>query len=100
MEWYVELVKAHPIWTAMVQFAILGTFGDIISKWIIKRKVFAPYKIPTLLLKMVEWAILAVGIKYAFVGIIGFVESLVQHNMLPELNRLTWAFSISVSNTS
>jgi len=97
MGWYVELVKAHPILTAMVQFAILGTFGDIISKWIIKRKIFAPYKFPTLLLKMVEWAILAVGIKYAFVGIIGFVESLVQHNMLPELNRLTWAFSISVT---
>ena len=97
MTWYVDLVKSYPIITAMVQFSVLGTFGDIISKWILNRKIFAPYNFLTLLLKMIEWAILAVCIKYAFVGFHGFVDSLISHNLLPELNVPVRAFAISVS---
>ncbi len=95
MDWYVNTVLAFPIATAMVQFAILGTFGDIISKWIIKKQVFFPYSFGTLLLVMIEWAFLAVCIKYAFAGFHGFVDSLVEHNLLPELNLFTRAFAIS-----
>jgi hypothetical protein len=40
MNWYIETVTAHPILTAMLQFAILGTLGDMIAKWIIKGKLF------------------------------------------------------------
>lgn len=97
MNWYIELVKQYPILTAMVQFAVLGTFGDIISKWIIKRSVHAPFNLITLLLKMCEWALLAVFIKYAFVGFHGFVDSLMAHQLLPELNQLGYAFAISLS---
>ncbi len=43
MNWYIELVTAHPILTAMVQFAVLGTLGDAVSHWIVKRKIFSPY---------------------------------------------------------
>jgi len=67
MNWYIETVKAYPIFTAMIQFAILGTLGDTIAKWIIKGKLFLPYSFVTLVLKMIEWAILAVFIKYAFI---------------------------------
>jgi hypothetical protein len=97
MTWYVDLVKSYPIITAMVQFSVLGTFGDIISKWILNRKIFAPYNFLTLLLKMIEWAILAVCIKYAFVGFHGFVDSLISYKLLPELNVLVRSFAISVS---
>ena len=97
MEWYVELVIAHPILMAMAQFAILGTFGDIVSKWIISKKVFLPFSIGVLMLKMCEWAILAICIKYAFVGFNGFVDALVQHKMLPEMGKVVRAFALSSS---
>jgi hypothetical protein len=97
MEWYVDIVTAHPILTAMVQFAILGTFGDVISKWIIQKKIFAPFGFGTTLLKMLEWAFLAVCIKYAFVGFNGFIDTLVEHALLPDMGVVGKAFAISVS---
>jgi hypothetical protein len=97
MEWYIDLVTAYPILTAMVQFAILGTLGDVISKWIAQKKIFAPFGFGTTVLKMAEWAFLAVCIKYAFVGFNGFVDKLVEHSLLPELGVVGRAFAISVS---
>ena len=97
MNTYINFVTTHPIFSAIIQFAILGTFGDIISKWLQKRKVFFPYSFSVAIFKMVEWAILAVCIKYAFVGFKGFVSNLVEQNLLPELNLFTKAFTVSVS---
>jgi len=97
MNWYIELVQAKPIITAMIQFALLGTFGDVISKWIISKKIFAPFNLITMILKMVEWAFLAVCIKYAFIGFHGFIDSLTDYAFLPELNKVSYAFAISLS---
>ena len=97
MNSYVELVKAYPIYSAMIQFAVLGTFGDIISKWMQQGKVFMPYKVSILFLKMLEWAFLAITIKYAFVGFQGFVDSLVSHQLVPELGLFGTAFTVSVT---
>ncbi|HEY6625467.1 MAG TPA: hypothetical protein VIZ21_00785 [Ignavibacteriaceae bacterium] len=97
MNWYVELVTAHPILTAIIQFAALGTFGDAFSYWIVKRKIFSPYDLKTLFLKIVEWSILAVMIKYAFIGFQGFVESLVNNNYLSDLKGVGKSFAISTS---
>ena len=94
---YIQLVESYPILTAVVQFAFLGTLGDMVSKWLVKRKIFFPFSIKITFLKMIEWAILAVFIKYAFVGFHGFVNSLIEHNLLPELNTLSRAFAISTS---
>ncbi len=84
MMWYVEWVKANPLVSAMIQFAILGTLGDMISKWVISKKIFLPFSLLMLLWKMLEWAILAICIKYAFTGFQGFVTGLTEHNLLPE----------------
>ena len=97
MEWYIQIVQAYPIVTAMVQFAILGTLGDIFSKWIINRRIFIPFGAGILLLKMVEWSILAVCIKYAFTGFPGFVDSLISHSLLPEPGTIGRSFAISLS---
>jgi hypothetical protein len=97
MNWYIETVKAYPIVTAMIQFAILGTFGDVISKWIIRGRIFVPYDFLKFFLKMIEWAILAVFIKYAFIGFHGFIDGLTGHGLLPEMNKLAYAFAISAS---
>jgi len=97
MDWYIQIVQAYPIITAMVQFAILGTLGDIFSKWIINRKIFFPFGAGILLLKMAEWSILAVCIKYAFTGFHGFVDSLISHSLIPEPGTIGRSFAISLS---
>jgi hypothetical protein len=95
MNWYIELVIAHPILTAMVQFALLGTLGDAVSHWIVKRKIFSPYDLKTLILKFIEWSILAVMIKYAFIGFQGFVDSLINQSYLPQLSGIGRSFAVS-----
>lgn len=97
MNSYVELVKAYPIYSAMIQFAILGTLGDFIAKWIIEKKFSLPAGFKTLILKMLEWAFLAILIKYAFAGFNGFVDALVAHQLLPALGPYTRAFAISTA---
>lgn len=82
MEWYVIISQQHPILTAMVQFAILGTLGEILGFWVRGGKGF-PFRLPILLGKMVIWAGLAVVIKYVFTGFPGFVSALCEHGMLP-----------------
>jgi hypothetical protein len=97
MSWYIELVTAQPIMTAIIQFAVLGTLGDTISYWIVERRIFSPYDFKTLILKIIEWSILAVMIKYAFIGFHGFVESLIDNNYLPQLEGIGKSFAISTS---
>ncbi len=97
MNRYIQIVQAYPIITAIVQFAILGTLGDIFSKWIINRRVFFPFGVGVLLLKMTEWSILAVCIKYAFTGFHGFVDSLISHSLIPEPGILGRSFAISLT---
>ena len=99
MNWYIGAVTAHPILMAIAQFSVLGTFGEIVSKWIVNKKVFMPFKFKMILWKMVVWTILAVTIKYAFAGFKGYVQALVEHDLLPEAagtNRFFRAFVLSV----
>jgi hypothetical protein len=56
-----------------------------------------PITFIVLLLKMCEWALLALLIKYAFTGFHGFVDTLIEQNYLPELNPLTYAFAVSLT---
>lgn len=84
MNWYIEAVKNYPIVSAMIQFAILGTLGEILSYKIRGGKGY-PFSPAVTLGKMLGWAVLAVMIKYAFTGFGGFVHALVEHGMLPEV---------------
>ena len=90
MNWYLDIVKAYPIYSAMVQFAILGSLGDFIAKWIQGRKAGQsfPYQGKLLALyiawKPLEWVILAVLIKAAFIGFTGFVDALVDKALIPK----------------
>jgi len=96
MNAYVEFVIAYPIYSAMIQFAVLGTLGDLLSKWMQQGKIFLPYKLPIILLKMLEWAIIAITIKYAFVGYQGFLNNLIEHRFVPEMGLFGNAFALSV----
>jgi len=97
MNTYVELVTQYPIYSAMLQFAILGTFGDIISKWMQRGKIFQPYAWSVIFLKMIEWAVIALTIKYAFVGFKAFVDGLQAHHLVPQLGKFGRAFAVSAS---
>ncbi|PID27871.1 MAG: hypothetical protein CSB55_07420 [Candidatus Cloacimonadota bacterium] len=83
MEIYISLVKAHPLLTAIIQFAFLGTLGEFVSRWVVKKKFYLPFSAKEILWKMIVWAILAVCIKYAFTGFKGFVNNLADHHLLP-----------------
>lgn len=96
MNTYVELVKEYPFYSAIIQFSILGTLGDVLSKWMQQEKIYMPYKFKIIVFKMFEWSILAITIKYAFVGFLGFIENLESYHLLPELSNFGKAFSISV----
>ncbi len=92
---YVYYVTTHPIITSMIQFAILGTLGEVVSKWVVRKNFKYPFSFGITIWKMIVWSILAVGIKYAFRGYIGFVDSLSEHGYLPELTGFKRAFCIS-----
>lgn len=91
MQWYIDIVKAYPIFSAMIQFAILGTLGEVVSYRVRGGKGY-PFSLRVTLGKMIGWSILAVMIKYAFTGFTGFVEALIDHHMLPAGNGFLFAF--------
>lgn len=97
MGFYIELVKAYPIATAMAQFAALGTLGEMASKWLAARRIFSPFGLRGTLLRMLGWALLAVCIKYAFTGFVAFVDGLISHGLLPEMGAFGRAFAVSLS---
>ncbi len=83
---YVNFVKNFPLLSAAIQFAILAPLGEIIAFYIRGKKGF-PFSLIVLIEKMISWSILAVAIKYAFVGFSAFPQALVDHGLLPELFR-------------
>ncbi len=102
MNWYINAVTAHPIYMAMIQFAILGTLGDFISKWIFAKKIFLPFSPLMTLWKMIEWAILAVLIKGAFVGYAeGQIPAIIHHFFPKAIESIipgTFLFALLVSS--
>lgn len=69
----------NPLIAAMIQFAILGTAGEIVAKLLTKSKI----SILKTIYSALVWAILGVIIKFAFTGFNGFVGELVNHHYLP-----------------
>lgn len=98
IETYVAWVKANPILSAVIQFGILGTLGEVVSVSLKRKKISLPGTALQTLLKVAAWALLGVIIKYGFTGMRGFTESLVQHGMLPSFcaTGVGFAFALSV----
>ncbi len=81
LRWYVQFVENYPLFSAVIQFAILGTLGEALSRKISHQKIFNFF---VGLKKAIVWSILALMIKYAFVGFFGFTHALVSANLLPQ----------------
>jgi hypothetical protein len=95
MHIYVEFVENYPLLSAIIQFAILGTLGEVISRKMAHQRVFGFF---VALEKAIVWSLLAIMIKYAFVGFFGFTHALVSSHLLPSVvdtNIFARAFAVS-----
>lgn len=98
MTGYVNWVIANPILSAAIQFAILGTLGEIISSSLKKKRPALPGTLAETAGKVLAWALLGIIIKYGFAGMKGFTLVLIEKQMLPLFcaDGWGWAFSLSV----
>ncbi|MBN1519153.1 MAG: hypothetical protein JW923_03595 [Spirochaetales bacterium] len=81
MAWYVDWVKNNVLLSAFIQFAILGTLGELLGVLAAKRKPSA--KVLEWLAKAVVWGFLGILVKYSFKGFSGYLEGLVHAGFLP-----------------
>lgn len=98
MDFYIAWVTAYPLLSAAVQFAVLGTLGEVISFSIQQRQFGLPCNGWQLLAKLLAWALLGIIIKYGFTGMRGFTRALLDHHLLPAFfgQGLGWALAVSV----
>ncbi|MGA2079911.1 MAG: hypothetical protein ABSH53_04775 [Holophaga sp.] len=98
MNSYVLWVKAHPLASAALQFALLGPLGEVLAASCARRRPSFPFGPVRLLLKMAAWAVLGIVIKYGFAGMKGFVHALVDGHFLPAAMGagLGGAFAVSL----
>lgn len=83
MNAYAQWVAAHPMGSAMVQFAILGTLGEVVAASARARRAALPCTPLQLAGKAIAWALLGVIIKYGFTGMKGFTQALLDKHLLP-----------------
>jgi hypothetical protein len=98
MQAYTAWVTANPILSAVLQFALLGTLGEVLSSSIRAKRPALPCTALQLLGKIAAWGLLGVISKYGFTGMKGFTRALLDHNLLPGFlaGGIGWAFAVSV----
>ncbi len=98
MNSYVLWVKIHPLASAALQFAVLGTLGELLAASCARRRPAFPFGPFQFLLKIAAWAVLGVVIKYGFAGMKGFTHALVDGGFLPAFmtSGVGWAFAVSL----
>jgi hypothetical protein len=96
-ESYIAWVGQNPLLSAAVQFAILGTLGEIVSLSLSKRRFTLPCHPLLMVAKVAAWAFLGVFVKYGFTGMKGFVEALFAHGMLPRAASSGWGHAFVLS---
>jgi hypothetical protein len=97
MEAYIAWVKENPLWSAALQFGLLGTLGETIALSIRFRRLALPGNWWQTIAKIVAWGILGIVIKYGFAGMRGFLTALIDHALLPSAlaTGFGWAFTLS-----
>jgi hypothetical protein len=94
---YVTWVIAHPFLSAALQFALLGTLGEIVAASARQRRIALPCGWLRLGAKALGWSLLGIIIKYGFAGMKGFTQALLDKGMLPAFlgHGLGKAFAVS-----
>lgn len=101
MNWYVRWVTENLLLSAFIQFAVLGTLGEVLG--IVASRRRPSNRALEWLAKAVVWGILGILIKYAFTGFKGFLATLVDKGFLPaacEKITILQALSLSVLTNS
>jgi hypothetical protein len=80
---YVLWVTAHPLLSAALQFALLGTLGEVLASSLRARRATLPCAWPQLAAKALAWALLGLIIKLGFTGMRGFTQALLDKGYLP-----------------
>jgi hypothetical protein len=95
---YLQWVREDPLFSAAIQFAILGTLGELISSSLRQKRFALPCNGMQLAGKILAWALLGIIIKYGFTGMKGFTKALLEHNLLPQFmaDGIGWAFAVSL----
>jgi hypothetical protein len=98
MDWYIALVTGYPFESAFIQFAILGTLGELLSHWLRNKKISLPCSPLEFIGRILAWGVLGLVIKVGFTGMRGFVSALMEHNLIPLFlcNSIGMAFVLSV----
>ena len=99
MDWYVQWVGDNALLSAAVQFAVLGTAGEVVSHLVKTRRIEMPFGVFKLILKMAAWALLGVFVKYGFFGVKGALHAMIYHGYLPAVlgEGIPWAVTVSVT---
>ncbi len=98
MSAYIQWVTQHPFQSAALQFALLGTLGEVVAASVRKRRAALPCTALQLVWKALAWALLGLVIKGGFTGMKGFTQALLDKGMLPGFlaHGLGKAFVVSV----
>lgn len=98
MDSYILWVSENPLLSAAIQFALLGTLGEVLSACLKAGRPNLPCSLLELIGKIAAWALLGIIIKYGFTGMKGFTGALLEHNLLPQFlsSGLGWALTVSV----
>ena len=98
MESYVSWVTENPLFSAAIQFGLLGTLGEIIAFSLRRKRPALPGKPWQIAAKILAWAVLGLLIKYGFTGMKGATRALLDHQLLPSFctGGLGWAFAVSL----
>lgn len=81
MAWYVDWVSHNLLLSAFIQFALLGTLGEVLGIVASKRK--PSKRALEWLAKALVWGILGILVKFSFTGFKGFLAALVDKGLLP-----------------
>lgn len=97
MQSYIQWVTDHPLFSAAIQFGVLGTIGEWLSASLRARRLELPGSPWQTLAKILAWAILGIVIKYGFAGMKGFTRALLDHALLPQFfaDGVGWALAVS-----
>ncbi|MCE1229319.1 MAG: hypothetical protein LWX11_07525 [Firmicutes bacterium] len=95
---YVAWVTAHPFLSAALQFALLGTLGEVLAASARARRFALPCTWAQLGAKALAWALLGLVIKYGFIGMKAFTQGLLDKGLLPAFlgHGVGKAFAVSV----
>jgi len=83
-ETYRTAAMEHPFWMAALQFAVLGTLGEVLSARIRLGAFGAGLRPTRLALKALGWALLGLYIKGMFLVAGAGVRELASHGVLPD----------------